>query len=226
MNTNQHLNHYLIGCGGIGAWVAFNLIRQLPLDEILILKDGDTIEPHNLDRQLFPLKTVGMDKPTALQQTLSRYDDRHMIRTDPTYLAADSELCDPRTLFVGADNNAARRRALAFADHHECPCIIGANELIEAEAYYNLPAWKGTKRDPRVYYPDLLEDKSPDPTHPSCTGEAQESHPQLALANMQAATYMLWLWYVWENTRPEIDSDDLLPFKVRANRYGSILTEK
>mgnify|MGYP000856154200 CR=1 FL=1 len=58
-----------------------------------------------------------------------------------------------------------------------------------AEAYYYRRRWKGTARDPRVYYPEINQDRSGDPraTSIGCTGEVQNQNRQLVSANLMAA---------------------------------------
>jgi len=221
------MDYIIVGCGGIGARLAEPLIRQIPRDSNLTLMDGDKLEEHNFDRQMFPVEALGEFKTKALKKSLLQYDPNRKVRTRNSFLriAVPPKHEEPPTLFVCVDNLAGRLAALHYADFTGGTCIIGGNELIEAEAMYYKPDWQETARDPRVMYPNWLEDGLVDPTH-SCTGEAQERHPQLALANMQAATHMLWLWYIWENTRPELDNDASLPHHVRANHYGHIQVNK
>lgn len=217
----------IVGCGGIGARLAEPLIRQIPYDSTLKLIDGDKLEEHNFDRQMFHPTMLGLYKTEALRTLLTQYDPKRKIKTSNQFLriGAVKHKGEPPMIFVCVDNIAGRLASLNFADVTGGTCIIGGNELIEAEALYYKAAWQGTARDPRVIYPRWLEDGLVDPTH-ACTGVEQVRHPQLALANMQAATYMLWLWYIWENTRPELASDDALPHHVRANHYGHIKTIK
>lgn len=55
----------IVGCGGIGSPTAVFLSKLgIPY---LTLIDDDTIEPHNLPNQFFPIKMVGRPKVTVLQ---------------------------------------------------------------------------------------------------------------------------------------------------------------
>ena len=56
-------NVYIIGCGGVGAWLAHALTKTLDPEKFkLVLMDGDTIEDKNIDRQLFNTDQIGMPK--------------------------------------------------------------------------------------------------------------------------------------------------------------------
>ena len=87
------------------------------------------------------------------------------------------------------DNHRTRLETLEVCDEYGCQAIIAANEMHSAEAYCYRRAWKGTGRDPRVYYPEINTDTSGDPRAASigCTGEAQANNRQLVSANLMAA---------------------------------------
>lgn len=58
----------VVGCGGIGSWVAtFLAISGV---EKLFLFDGDTVERHNLNRTLFTEEDVGKPKVESLSEKL------------------------------------------------------------------------------------------------------------------------------------------------------------
>jgi hypothetical protein len=191
--------YHIIGCGGIGAWLAQGLYRLLPADgtNIIVLHDGDTLELRNLDRQNFPESAVGQNKAKALMRVLDRGGRSLIVDIVPRYLTpATTDITEGDIVFLCVDNHAARRTALFLADNLRSTAVINAaNEYTDSEAWIYLP-WLhlDTAADPRVRWPDLMTDHSGDPTTP-CTGEAQEAAPQLALANMGAAYMALHLWY-------------------------------
>jgi molybdopterin/thiamine biosynthesis adenylyltransferase len=185
------MRYYIIGCGGVGSWLVPKLAKLVPTKDI-ILMDGDVLEEKNLDRQLFDPHCIGMNKAEALAE---RYGIPHAV---PEYFSPGSiEPWAGDILFVCADNHAARRAALHTADALGCKVIVGANEYTDAEAYIYHRDWKDTGNDPRVFYPDILTDRSGDPLAPvGCTGEAAVASPQLVLANDWASGLMLHLfWY-------------------------------
>lgn len=67
LNTDTGVT--LIGCGGVGVWVALSL--ALAGVERIDLYDGDTLSTHNLNRYPLPMGFVGETKSLALAQWLS-----------------------------------------------------------------------------------------------------------------------------------------------------------
>jgi len=67
-NLNLHIPNSVavIGCGGVGSWVAVNM--ALTGVKKLILVDFDKVEEHNLNRTLFKQSQIGMLKTEALTQ--------------------------------------------------------------------------------------------------------------------------------------------------------------
>lgn len=199
---DTHLNPYhqviIVGCGGVGSWLSHLLVRLLPkLDPcpVLILQDGDRLEEKNMDRQLFLVEDVGKNKAEALAHAVGRY--YYKTKAEPTYFHGFVEL-PPRSLIICCvDNHPARRFILDAVDlSRDAHCIIAANEFTDAEAYLYLPQWKETPADPRLYYPEILNDDSGDVTGTvTCAELAQSTSPQLAMANYMAAgqaAYLFW----------------------------------
>jgi hypothetical protein len=181
---------YVVGCGGVGSWLLPKLVKVVLPTQVTII-DGDMLELKNLDRQLFGSSDIGKNKAEALAE---KYPG---VTPIPTYMTAGS--LEPRrhdVLFGCADNDVARKNILGIADARRCAVIIGANEYTDAEAYYYRSEWKGTARDPRVFYPNILTNREDDPTAVAagCTGEAAIATPQLVLANDLASSFMLHLF--------------------------------
>jgi hypothetical protein len=139
------------------------------------LIDGDRIETKNLNRQFFDARQVGQNKAQALAA-------RHQCHFIPEWFAR-GQLRHQRNdwLLCLVDNHRTRLEALEVCDESGCQAILAANETHSAEAYYYRRSWKGTRRDPRVYYPELNIDRSNDPRAAAigCTGEAQIQNRQL-----------------------------------------------
>jgi hypothetical protein len=192
-------HNYIVGCGGIGAWLAHVLVRQLKSDEhSLVLIDGDTVETKNLNRQFFSEADVDTTKVAALAAKLRVLEPSMTIEEHPEYLADASELQDGSNLFVCVDNHPARALCLSLSDEFNVNCYLAGNEYFTAEAMFYLPAWRNTALDPRIYYPEILQDQTNDPRFPdSCTGEAQNAAPQLATANFTAANFVMDLFTWW-----------------------------
>ena len=206
--------NYLIGCGGVGSAIvpSFCLLKS-PADITLI--DGDTIERKNLNRQMFDAAQIGKNKAQALASkfgchALPEWFSRGKLR----HYRNDWLLCL-------VDNHRTRLEAIEVCDEHGCQAIFAANEMHSAEAYYYRRAWKGTPRDPRVYYPELLTDRSGDPRAAAigCTGEAQKTNRQLVSANLMAAALAEHLFVLWHLKAPRMDRETVerLPHKFAAN---------
>lgn len=58
----------VVGCGGVGSWVAYNLALT-GVNNIVII-DHDTIELHNLNRTPFCQRHVGMTKVAAMTELI------------------------------------------------------------------------------------------------------------------------------------------------------------
>lgn len=228
----------LVGCGGIGGWLAMSMHKLLTSDDVLVLVDKDKFETKNMDRQFCREADAGSMKAKVLARELARSGrgPKVVALTEwfgpGTMDVVASELsemdatwkAEGLAIFCGADNHNARRAVLEEADRITVPAFIAANEYVDAEAYVYFPEWRGTELDPRIYYKELnTEDKHSDPTHVSCTGEAQVSTPQLALANYWAAGYATWLYYAWlveaATRKLEDDAKDRLPMFAR-NTWG------
>jgi molybdopterin/thiamine biosynthesis adenylyltransferase len=206
--------NYLIGCGGVGSALvpSFCLLKR-PAEVTLI--DGDVIERKNLNRQMFDVGQIGLNKAQALA---GRYGCHFL----PEWFAR-GKLRHYRTdwLICLVDNHRTRLEALEVCDEAGCQIIFAANETHSAEAYYYRRSWRGTARDPRVYYPELNTDRSGDPRAASigCTGEVQERNRQLVSANLMAAALAEHLFVLWNLKAPSLDKETqaLLPHKFAAN---------
>jgi molybdopterin/thiamine biosynthesis adenylyltransferase len=206
--------NYIIGCGGVGSTIvpSFCLLKS-PQEVTLI--DGDQIEPRNLNRQLFDARQVGMNKAQALA---SKYNCRFI----PEWFAR-GKIRHQRNdwLICLVDNHRTRLEALEVCDESGCQAIFAANETHSSEAYYYRRTWKGTARDPRVYYPEIANDRSGDPrtTSIGCTGEVLVNNRQLVSANLMAAALAEHLYVLWNVKAPRMDSETVavLPYKFVAN---------
>lgn len=203
---------YIIGAGGGGSWLVPAMAMLVGKKHIIVV-DGDTLEERNLDRQLFTEKDIGRNKAEALAErygveSIGSWYSRSMCR----HTSFD-------WIFGCVDNNQARCAILETCDEELCKAIIAGNEVTSAEAYYYDSAWRGTPLDPRVYYPQLLQDDGEDPSSP-CTGEAQKAKPQLVSANIMAISLAQWLYVFWAMQRPKLPkevNESNFPYLLRSN---------
>jgi hypothetical protein len=205
---------YIIGCGGVGSWLAPALcLLAKPINVTLV--DGDTLEHKNLNRQLFDESHIGMNKAVALGEKYGCQSNDHWY--SPTLMPHEPE----DWLFGLVDNHPARRSVLQCCDMYGCKAIFAANETHSSEAYVYLPEWRGTCRDPRTYYPEIQTDNSDDPRNAAigCTGEAQVGNPQLVTANFMAAALAGHMYVVWALEAPKLDAGvrPFLPYKLVNN---------
>lgn len=202
---------YIIGCGGVGSWLAPNLAM---LTRDITLVDGDILEEKNLNRQLFSRDDIGRNKAEVLA---ARHELLHLPKFY-SYLSIDH--ADIDWIFCVVDNHAARKDVLNACDAFGCQAILGANETYSSEAYYYHREFKYSPVDPRVYYPEILTDESNNPLSrgTGCTGKAQEENPQLASANYMAGALCVSLYTVW-NLFPSMDQSikPKLPYRFRSN---------
>ena len=186
---------YLVGCGGVGGHLLSTLVRTIDEATAITLLDGDTVEPHNLDRQFFREEQIGMNKAEALLENTILPGNMRVDYLDRYF--TDRTSIEPGSLvFACVDNHAARRYVLDAADRSDSDVIVCANEYEDAQAYYYTPAWHTSRLDPRTRFTALLTDQSGDPTNPACTGIEQERSPQLALYNQLAAGMGLHLYWL------------------------------
>jgi molybdopterin/thiamine biosynthesis adenylyltransferase len=206
------MQNYIIGAGGVGSWLAPALIKLLKGGNHVTLIDGDKLEPKNLDRQLFSANDIGKNKATALSNQLK-------CHSVAGWFSCMMKQFEPNDILIACvDNHPARSEVLSVCDRSKCRAIIAANETHSAEAYVYLPQWKGTRLDPRVMYPEIEKDKEGDPRANAigCTGDALKTNPQLATANLMAASFALHLYVVWmiEASRMEPETLPHLPHRL------------
>lgn len=217
MKTNQTKrkgNIYIIGCGGVGSWLT-PAMTLLESPQQVTLIDADKLQEKNLDRQLFEQRDIGRSKAEALAE---RYNCN--ARSE-WFCEGLMEFNREDWLIVCVDNHMARRAALAECDRYGCRAIFAANETNSAEAYFYEKGFEGTPIDPRVYFPDILTDRSNDPRSRAigCTGEAQRENPQLVTSNSLAASLAGHLYALWSVTAPKLKPKTIpsLPYRLVAN---------
>jgi hypothetical protein len=205
---------YIIGCGGVGSFLAPTLCLLVGRENITLV-DGDTLEAKNLNRQLFTESDIGSNKAEALAQ-------RYGCKAIPDWYSESLTFHPPEDWLIGVvDNHVARNSILGCVDRHGCRAILAANEVHSSEAYAYLPQWKDTRIDPRVMYPEIRTDHSGDPraAQAGCTGEAQVANVQLVTANFMAAALAAHLFVVWAMESQKLAPEDWrhLPHKLVNN---------
>lgn len=160
------------------------------------LIDGDILEEHNLDRQIFNRAHIGKHKSVALNHhhklglvpLIEYVDDAWILRNQNSLKDIDLVICL-------VDNHPGRRAALNISSVLDIPIVIAANEYVTSQAMYFHPNFPDLA-DPLVRYREMLTSNSGSPIN--CTGEALESTPQLAIANQMSAglaNLLVWMWH-------------------------------
>lgn len=210
----------IIGAGGVASYLLPVLTKAFK-ETPFILMDGDILEKRNLDRQLFHERNIGHNKASALANLYNK----KTIYVLPRYFTGECHGHEISAIVCCADNHEARRRALAMADDYRIPAFIGGNEYFSSQAFYYEVSFKGTNDDPRVRYPEIMEDNSESPT--SCQGFVSEGTPQMAIANQVCASYIAQLMYLWLELLPSTDlsmREDIknrLPIELFSNYNGN-----
>lgn len=223
----------IIGAGGVTSYLLPPLLRTYTIQNGLLI-DGDILEKHNLDRQLFSEKSIGQNKAKAL---IAANKATKCFAAHPSYIDnsfPDSTYPDKGThdiLFIAVDNHPARRAALALARTAAIPVIIMANEYSTSQVlywdplfdYYGLDAFFPTTR-----FPEIATSNEGSPIN--CTGAVLESTPQLAMANAVSAALGLMVFYQWKqydidveaNCVPELFAIQHLPIELQTTVAGTI----
>lgn len=212
-------NIYIIGAGGVTTYFLPPFIKTVAhkVDKLrkptIYIMDGDEIEDRNLERQAFPKESVKSKKSDVL---VKEYAEEYggPMKSISEFFHPGDKLEQYSLVFVFVDNHPARLAILNACDQYECSVIMGANEYQDSQGIYYSPRMKGTKLDPRVRYPEILEDESDNPIRAvGCnTEEALEIAPQLAIANHTAASHALQLFWFYFGVLPTLDPIETKPF--------------
>lgn len=198
---------YIIGAGGVASYLLPVLVKSFQCPE-LWLRDGDTLEERNLDRQLFAPEQIGDNKADALLNNVMNQGSHTGSTLDwraiTSYFPEGESLPRETTVCICvADNHTARRAALFAAQQNNIPLILGGNEYYDSQAMWVDPKFFSSRFDPMVRYPEIETDTSMNPIN--CTGAVLESSPQLAIANLRCASHimdLLWLHLVTKTQLP------------------------
>lgn len=175
----------IIGCGGVGRILA-PVLAKMTRHKLLLI-DGDSYELRNLDRQLLKPTDVGHNKAFCLSEELK--SNNPFIRVDiiDAFYTEYSELPDSvKFVFVCVDNNNARK-AITQTAKEGVLYVFCANEEETGDAFI----WQKGNPFPE----ELLAEDDAEDQHHDCQTDVVRL-PQLAMANMAAATAGIYLWYV------------------------------
>lgn len=124
----------IVGAGGIGTYVALNLAFS-GIDEIHIY-DPDTIEPHNLNRQLLYYGKSGEKKAATLAQRISAMiPDAHLHAHDITFGEEEGRRLQQKEfdiIFSCVDSFASRQLLSSIAVKSHTPLVDGSVSTFDA----------------------------------------------------------------------------------------------
>jgi molybdopterin/thiamine biosynthesis adenylyltransferase len=89
---NQDQTVTVVGCGGIGYWVA-KLLAMSGIKKI-ILFDPDTLEEHNLNRLDIPVRFIGKNKADITKTAIEAIRDDCMVYSFPFKYNEDADKTD------------------------------------------------------------------------------------------------------------------------------------
>ncbi|MFH1456250.1 MAG: ThiF family adenylyltransferase [archaeon] len=113
----------VVGAGGIGTYACLNLI---PLGAKIDLFDGDKIEDHNLNRQIFYYNAIGENKAQVLAKRLKHLTRWSQLKPNKNYL-------DKKTLYNLPDYDCI----LSCVDNWETRKILSKYALITETSLIN-----------------------------------------------------------------------------------------
>lgn len=190
----------VIGCGSVGAKIAKHAARYGAKN--LHLWDGDIVEDHNLDNQVFFPKDIGRPKVEALADML-------FAETNVRATIHNEFLDTPTTLgkvvFLAVDKMTAREKIFDECLHLNrvtelvVETRMGKNEFriygFNPNSRLKTKAWKAT------LYPDKK-------VRPNACRERGNAGDSISSATASFAAQRFWYWYKREIER---DPEFLLP---------------
>ena len=215
------MNILLIGAGGVASYL-MPILQKMQVEELMItIMDGDILEERNLDRQLFTNNMIGKNKAEALAEmyAVNSYDSFYKEGSGAITTDTDCVICC-------VDNRESRVLIYKDCMEKKVPFITGANEMFDASGFFADPADYKGRYCLLNMFPDLLNQQVAGGF--SCTGVEGEKYPQLAIANQQAAAFILHL--LWTHVIKRADFSDEarnhLPFSLERTIGGYSQTSK
>lgn len=174
----SNLDVLVVGAGGIGTYVCLNLVLMGVGN--IDLYDGDVIEDHNLNRQVFYYDAVGQKKADVLAARLNRLNK--CIKPYPTYLEDTSKLRKYDIIFSCLDNWKYRFMLSDFAIKNRIPFVNGS--VTTFSAYVDFCNCLSCKYDAK----SLLEDEKKDGSGSGSCANIENSN--VVMANAFAGAMM------------------------------------
>lgn len=126
IKTLQEAVVMIVGIGGVGSYTAESLARSGI--GTLILVDGDTVAPSNLNRQIHAtFTTIGESKTKVMKERIETFrDDCTIICKDMFYNEEQNHMLfqEPLDFVIDAiDTMTSKLALIKYCKEHEIPCI-------------------------------------------------------------------------------------------------------
>ncbi|MBU4502718.1 MAG: ThiF family adenylyltransferase [Nanoarchaeota archaeon] len=125
----------VVGAGGIGTYVCLNL--ALMGVGSIDLYDGDIVEDHNLNRQVFYYDAIGKHKASALASRINKITGKSYIQPHDNYLKDISKLKKYDAIFSCLDNMEYRLMLNKYSIEEHIPFVNGAVTTFNAIADFS-----------------------------------------------------------------------------------------
>jgi hypothetical protein len=209
----------IVGCGGIGSWLAEALARTLEFQapgSAMILVDGDNYEEKNVERQSFD--QIG-NKAKVLRERVQKAVPNTFVVAKPAWVVPEDAVddLDPEEAAVGkitagelmdegdyvfavVDNFAARKLILDSARlYDDIDVFIGGNgspetgdPLYGTVVHYRRRNAQDITVHPSVMHEEFANPPDKNPGELSCAERAKlDGGTQLITANLQVMTLMM-----------------------------------
>lgn len=209
----QHI-FYIIGQGGIGSHLAFQLSRLG--NHIMMLHDFDNFEAHNLAGQLASKNDVGIKKTEAMRKFIDIYSPGTDVRTiDGKY---DENSYTNKIMFMALDNLEARKIAFdkwydAYKGNPDAIFIDG--RLLANEWQVITMSGTNVEEHKDTYLNNYFFEKTEENT-PLCTFK-QTTYVASQIASFMVSVFTNWLSLKNSET-PDVDKYFFqVPFQMSFN---------
>lgn len=201
------MNCKILGCGGIGTWLAEPLCRYLNYKEgrhCVTFIDGDTFVPENSLRQSFG--SQGKKARVKAGEIASRFRNLS-VRDIAQYVTKENigaVITKGDTVFLCVDNHQTRKLVSDYCQKLDCVVLIsGGNELTDGNIQTYIKC-DGLEICPPITYmhPEIANPDDSNPGEMSCEELSRSvSGKQIIFTNFMAAACMLDAFFLIEEGR-------------------------
>jgi len=152
----------IIGCGGIGSPTAIILAKMG--FKRFVLMDDDTVEPHNLPNQFFPVEALGMLKVEALAIQILQFNPDVEIEVVPERFTDDFKWPHPtpREIAIVATDTLKSRACVWWRCKNKPHIELYLDARMAAEQFEVHAVRPADLSDQRRYEATLFQGRAPD----------------------------------------------------------------